>query len=74
MTREEFLALADAKYAEINATKESPTFLDYEMAFASLWTELGRDVLQANLGESGKDRRKKNDTNHVRKGSSKQKK
>lgn len=59
MTEEQFLELAKAKYAEITALKEAPTLLDYEKGFVELWTELGRQVVQANLGEQGKDRRKK---------------
>ena len=45
MNKEEFLKLAEAKYAEIHALKEKPTFLDYEQGFVELWTELGRQVL-----------------------------
>ena len=62
MTREEFAKLADAKYDEINALKEQPTMLDYEQGFVEIWQELGRQVLQAELGEAGKDRRKKRST------------
>lgn len=59
MTREEFAKLADAKYDEINALKEKPTLLDYEEGFVEIWQELGRQVLQVDLGDPGKDRRKK---------------
>lgn len=59
MNEEEFMKLAKAKYAEIKALNSEPTFLDYERGFVELWTELGRQVLQAELGDSGKDRRKK---------------
>ena len=62
MTREEFAKLADAKYDEINALKQQPTMLDYEQGFVEIWQELGRQVLQAELGEAGKDRRKKRST------------
>ena len=62
MNEEEFLKLAKAKYAEIQALKEKPTLLDYEKGFVDLWTELGRQVAQANLGDAGKDRRKKNES------------
>lgn len=33
--------------------------MDYEQGFSELWTELGREVIQANLGTKGTDRRKK---------------
>lgn len=59
MNEEEFLKMAKAKYAEINALKDEPTLLDYEKGFVELWTELGRQVVQAELGDRGKDRRKK---------------
>jgi len=61
MKEEEFLKLAKAKYAEINALKEAPTFLDYEKGFVEIWQELGEQVAQSNLGEQGKDKRKKKD-------------
>ena len=60
MTEEEFTKLAKAKYAEINALNEKPTLYDYERGFLELWTELGRQVSEANLEGQGKDRRKKN--------------
>lgn len=59
MSEEQFLELAKAKYAEIQALKEAPTLLDYEQGFVAIWTELGRQVAQSNLGDRGKDRRKK---------------
>ena len=62
MTREELAKLADAKYDEINSLKKQPTLLDYEQGFVEIWQELGRQVLQAELGEAGKDRRKKRST------------
>ena len=66
MNKEEFLKLAEAKYEEINALKEAPTFFDYERGFAEIWTELGRQVIQSELGDPGKDRRKKKDPVHLR--------
>ena len=33
--------------------------LDYEKGFVELWEELGVRVAQANLGDQGKDKRKK---------------
>lgn len=49
--------MAKAKYAEISSLKEKPTLLDYEQGFVKVWTELGRQVIQSELGSSGKDRR-----------------
>jgi hypothetical protein len=62
MTEEAFLALARAKYAEIHRLNESPNLLDYEQGFVEIWTELGREVAQTNLGKTGKDRRKKKES------------
>ena len=59
MKEAEFLKLAKAKYAEINALKKAPSLLDYEKGFVDLWQELGEEVAQANLGDQGRDHRKK---------------
>lgn len=56
------MKLAKAKYAEIAALNDKPTFLEYEKGFVEVWMELGRQVAQANLGEVGKDRRKKSES------------
>ena len=64
MNEEEFLKMAKAKYAEIHVLNEAPTLLDYEKGFVELWTEFGRQVAQANLGDAGKDRRKKKNQKH----------
>lgn len=61
MKEEEFLKLAKAKYAEINGLKKELTLLDYERGFLEIWQELGGQVAQANLGDQGKDKRKKKD-------------
>ena len=61
MNEEEFLKLAKAKYKEIHALKKEATFLDYEKGFVEIWQELGEQVAQANLGNQGKDKRKKKD-------------
>jgi hypothetical protein len=63
MTEEKFLEIARAKYAEIKQLNTAPTFLDYEKGFVDLWMDLGREIVQANLGEPGKDRRKKTNQN-----------
>jgi hypothetical protein len=59
MTKEEFLALAAAKYASIQALNEVPSFYDYEKGFDALWIELGREVLEKNIGEVPQNHRKK---------------
>lgn len=61
MTKEEYLSLAEAKYAELEKLKEAKNFYEYEKRFDEIWTELGREVLQSNISKVSKDRRKKKD-------------
>lgn len=60
------MEMAKKKYADIHSLKDKPTFLDFEQGFVELWTELGREVMEANLGKAGKDRRKKKVQDDVR--------
>jgi hypothetical protein len=53
LTREEFAKLADEKHDEIRAIKDKLTLFDYEQSFVELWTELGRQVAEFNLGPRG---------------------
>lgn len=64
MTREEFLALAAQRYDELQALNKLDNFYDYEKEFVSLWKDLGREVLEKNLGELPQDKRKKKDADH----------
>ena len=59
MSKEEYLALAEAKYQELQALKSKPTFYDYEKSFVDIWQDLGRQVLEKSLSDVSKDRRKK---------------
>jgi hypothetical protein len=59
MTREEYLAIASTKYDELQALNEIHNFYDYEKKFEELLTELGRMLLEKNISELPKDRRKK---------------
>jgi hypothetical protein len=59
MTREEYLALADKRYDELQALNKLDNFYDYEKGFVGIWKELGRSVLENNLGTLPGDRRKK---------------
>ena len=59
MTKEEFLALAQTKYDELNALKGSDNLLDYERDLSKVMRELTREVVEAQLGSTSKDRRKK---------------
>ena len=62
MTKEEFLAIASARFEEIKKLHEHDNFYDYEKEFERIWLELGREVLQENLGEVPEERRKKKES------------
>ena len=59
MTKDEFLALAGSRYDDLQRLNTEQThFYDDEKGFAELWTELGRAVLEGNLGELPESPRK----------------
>ena len=59
MTEANFVALAKKRYAELQALNKIDNFYDYEKEFESLWRDLGREVLEANISTVPADRRKK---------------
>lgn len=59
MTEEEYLKLAKSKYASLKELGGLDNFYDYEKTFDKIWRDLGKEVLEKNLSELGKDRRKK---------------
>jgi hypothetical protein len=59
MTESNFIALAQKRYAELQALNKIDNFYDYEKEFAKIWQELGKSVLEANLSDVPADRRKK---------------
>ncbi|GAA3983017.1 hypothetical protein GCM10022407_30270 [Hymenobacter antarcticus] len=61
MSKAEYLALAEQKYNDLQALGTAPTFYDYEKSFEAIWLELGRQVLERNMGPVPDDRRKKKD-------------
>lgn len=66
MTKEEYLALALAKYEELKNLENSKNFYDYEKNFDKIWRDLGKEILSANISEESNDRRKKKDKNDLR--------
>ena len=64
MTREEFLRLADKRYDELQALNKLDNFYDYEKQFVGIWQELGKAVLENNLGTLSNDKRKKKTSRH----------
>ena len=61
MSKTEYLALAEQKYDDLQALATQPTFYDYEKSFEAIWMNLGRQVLERNVGIVLADRRKKDD-------------
>lgn len=60
MTKDEYLALAASRYDELQRLNTEQTdFYHYEEAFVQLWTGLGREVLENNLGDVPVSPRKK---------------
>lgn len=59
MTKEEFIALSAKHYDSLQALNKLDNFYDYEQGFVKIWQELGRSVLEKNLGEVPENRRKK---------------
>jgi hypothetical protein len=59
MTEAQFVALAQKRYAALQALNKIDNFYDYEKEFESIWRDLGREVLESNLSDVPADRRKK---------------
>ena len=59
MTREEFLAITNKRYDELQALNKIDNFYDYEKEFADMMKELSNEVLEKNLSDVPVNRRKK---------------
>lgn len=59
MTKQEYLALAESKYAELDHLQKENNFYEYEKRFDQIWTELGRSVMESSISKVPSDRRKK---------------
>lgn len=59
MNKEEYMALAEQKYNDLQQLKAKPTFYEYEKSFDAIWQDLGRQVLEKSLSDVPADRRKK---------------
>ena len=60
MTKEEYLAIAANRYDELQALNRIDNFYDYESEFVNIMKDLGKEVLEKNLGDLSADKRKKN--------------
>ncbi len=59
MTKAEYLEIAARRYDELQALNKLDNFYDYEKEFVSILHDLGREVLEKNLGTLSNDKRKK---------------
>lgn len=59
MTAAELSQIAITRFSEIDGLNKLDNFYDYEKQFALIWQDLGRQVLEKNLGTLSKDKRKK---------------
>ena len=64
MTKEEFLVLAAQRYDALQSLNQLDNFYDYEKEFVSLWKDLGREVLEKNIGELPRGQAEKKDADH----------
>lgn len=59
MTKQEFLDAAASRYDELQALNKVTDFYDYEVEFVRIWRDLGREVLEKNIGDLSGNKRKK---------------
>jgi hypothetical protein len=59
ISKEEFLALAEAQYAALAALEQSKNFYEHEKRFDQIWVGLGRQVLEGTISTVPENPRKK---------------
>ncbi len=63
MTKQEFLEAAALRYDKLQALNKITDFYDYEvefvLEFVRIWKDLGKEVLEKNIGTLSNDKRKK---------------
>ncbi len=59
MTKQEFLEAAALRYDKLQALNKITDFYDYEVEFVRIWKDLGKEVLEKNIGTLSNDKRKK---------------
>jgi hypothetical protein len=59
MSKAEYLELASSRYDQFQELNKIDNFYDYEVQFVNILNDLGREILEKNLGELVKDKRKK---------------
>ncbi|MEM6348450.1 MAG: hypothetical protein AAF927_31500 [Bacteroidota bacterium] len=59
MTKSEYLALAEERWPELEALEAKGDFYAYEQRFVEIMKELEQSILQAHLGKTPSNHRKK---------------
>ena len=59
MTKEKFLEIAASRYDSIRSLNALDNFYDYEHTLVEIMRNMGREILEENLGERLSDKRKK---------------
>lgn len=60
MTKTEFLEIASKRYESIDSLNGLDNFYDYEKQFVEILHDLGKELLEKNLGDVSSNYRKKN--------------
>jgi hypothetical protein len=59
MTKQEFIDVAAARYDALQSLNQITDFHEYEVEYTRIWKDLGRAVLEKNIGAVSNDKRKK---------------
>lgn len=59
MTKEQYLEACASRYDKLQALNKLADFYDYEVEFVRIWQDMGREVLENNIGSLSTDKRKK---------------
>lgn len=59
MTKDDYMALAEARFEQLTNLQRQTDFYAYEKEFDAIWTDLGRTVLEQSIGPVPNDKRKK---------------
>lgn len=57
--KDEFLLIAESKYAELAKLEDEKNFYDYEKKYEQIMTELSRILLESMISKVPQNRRKK---------------
>lgn len=66
MSKEEYVALALSRWPELESLDQEKDFYEYEKRFEQIMLDLSRAVLESKISKVGKDRRKKQNPDTIR--------